>query len=112
MRYEMTARENIAVGRIEEVDNLPLLHMAAKKSMADEVIGRLQKEYDQMLGRRFDGGVDRSGGEWQKEALARTYLRDAQVRSLCGPTAAPGARSECELRQRYAALTTREMALV
>src|SRR3984893_12045683 len=97
MRYEMTARENIAVGRIEEVDNLPLLQMAAQKSMADEVIARLQKEYEQMLGRRFDGGVDLSGGEWQKVALARAYLRDAQVLILDEPTAALDARSEYEV---------------
>jgi ATP-binding cassette subfamily B protein len=111
MRYEMTARENIAVGRIEEVDNLPLLQMAAQKSMADEVIGRLQKEYEQMLGRRFEGGVDLSGGEWQKVALARAYLRDAQVLILDEPTAALDARSEYEVFQRFAELTTDKMAL-
>src|SRR5207244_7306511 len=66
MRYEMTARENIAVGRIEEIENLPLLRLSAQKSMADEVIAKLDREYEQMLGRRFDGGVDLSGGEWQK----------------------------------------------
>jgi ATP-binding cassette subfamily B protein len=111
MRYEMTARENIAVGRIEEVDNLPLLQMAAQKSMADEVIARLQKEYEQMLGRRFDGGVDLSGGEWQKVALARAYLRDAQVLILDEPTSALDARSEYEVFQRFAELTTDKMAL-
>jgi ATP-binding cassette, subfamily B, bacterial len=111
MRYEMTARENIAVGRIEEVDNLPLLQIAAQKSMADEVIARLQKEYEQMLGRRFDGGVDLSGGEWQKVALARAYLRDAQVLILDEPTAALDARSEYEVFQRFAELTTDKMAL-
>src|SRR5437879_8345202 len=56
MRYEMTARENIAVGRIEEINNMPLLDLAAQKSMADEVVAKLQQGYDQMLGRRFDGG--------------------------------------------------------
>jgi ATP-binding cassette subfamily B protein len=111
MRYEMTARENIAVGRIEEVDNLPLLQRAAQKSMADEVIARLQKEYAQMLGRRFDGGVDLSGGEWQKVALARAYLRDAQVLILDEPTAALDARSEYEVFQRFAELTMGKMAL-
>jgi ATP-binding cassette subfamily B protein len=111
MRYEMTARENIAVGRIEEVDNLPLLRQAAQKSMADEVVGRLQKKYEQMLGRRFDGGVDLSGGEWQKVALARAYLRDAQVLILDEPTAALDARSEYEVFQRFAELTMGKMAL-
>ncbi len=111
MRYEMTARENIAIGRIEEIDNLGLLKASAHKSMADEVIGRLGRGFDQMLGRRFEGGVDLSGGEWQKVALARAYLRDAQVLILDEPTAALDARSEFEVFQRFAELTTGKMAL-
>jgi ATP-binding cassette subfamily B protein len=111
MRYEMTARENIAVGRIEEMDNLPLLHQAAEKSMADEVISRLSGQYDQMLGRRFDGGVDLSGGEWQKVALARAYLRNAQLLVLDEPTAALDARSEFQVFQRFSELTAGKMAL-
>ena len=111
MRYEMTAHENIAVGRIEEIDNLPLLRSAAEKSMADEVIAKLPRHYEQMLGRRFDGGVDLSGGEWQKVALARAYLRDAQLLILDEPTAALDARSEFEVFQRFAELTNGKMAL-
>jgi ATP-binding cassette subfamily B protein len=111
MRYEMTARENIAVGQIDQINNLPLLQRAADKSMADEVIGRLPREYDQMLGRRFAGGVDLSGGEWQKVALARAYLRDAQVLILDEPTAALDARSEFEVFQRFAELTAGKTAL-
>src|SRR5580704_991278 len=111
MRYEMTARENIAVGRIEQLDDLPGLLKSAQKSMADEVIGRLPRGYEQMLGRRFDGGVDLSGGEWQKVALARAYLRDAQILILDEPTAALDARSEYEVFQRFAELTAGKMAL-
>ncbi len=111
MRYEMTARENIAVGRIDEIDNLPLLKTAAYKSMANEVIERLPRDYDQMLGRRFENGVDLSGGEWQKIALARAYLRDAQVLILDEPTAALDARSEFEVFQRFAELTAGKSAL-
>lgn len=111
MRYEMTARENIAVGRIEEIDNLDLLKDAAQKSMADQTIGRLSLGYDQMLGRRFDQGVDLSGGEWQKVALARAYLRDAQLLILDEPTAALDARSEFEVFHRFAELTAGKMAL-
>ncbi len=111
MRYEMTAHENIAVGRIEEIDNLSLLRAAAEKSMADEVIAKLPRHYEQMLGRRFDGGVDLSGGEWQKVALARAYLRDAQLLILDEPTAALDARSEFEVFQRFAELTSGKMAL-
>lgn len=66
MRYEMTALENIAVGRVEAIGDLDLLKGAARKSMADQTIERLPLGYDQMLGRRFEQGVDLSGGEWQK----------------------------------------------
>jgi ATP-binding cassette subfamily B protein len=111
MRYEMTARENIAVGRIEEIDDLKLLETAASKSMADAVIAKLPGGYDQMLGRRFETGVDLSGGEWQKVALARAYLRDAQLLILDEPTAALDARSEFEVFQRFAELTAGKMAL-
>jgi ATP-binding cassette subfamily B protein len=111
MRYEMTARENIAVGRIDEINNLPLLRAAADKSMANEVIARLPRDYEQMLGRRFDQGVDLSGGEWQKVALARAYLREAQVLILDEPTAALDARSEFEVFHRFAELTAGKTAL-
>jgi ATP-binding cassette, subfamily B, bacterial len=111
MRYEMTARENVAVGRVEEIDNLELLRHASQKSMADEVIERLPLGYNQMLGRRFDLGVDLSGGEWQKVALARAYLRDAQLLILDEPTAALDARSEFEVFRRFSELTSGKMAL-
>jgi len=111
MRYEMTARENVAVGRIEEINNLDLLRIAASKSMAEDVIGRLPGSYEQMLGRRFEQGVDLSGGEWQKVALARAYLRDAQLLILDEPTAALDARSEFEVFRRFSELTAGKMAL-
>ena len=111
MRYEMTARENIAVGKIEDLNDLPALKAAAKKSLADEVIARVGGGFDQMLGRRFEGGVDLSGGEWQKLALARAYLRDAQLLVLDEPTAALDARSEYQVFQRFAELTSGKMAL-
>jgi len=111
MRYEMTALENIAVGRVEAIGDLDLLKSAARKSMADQTIERLPLGYDQMLGRRFEQGVDLSGGEWQKVALARAYLRDAQLLILDEPTAALDARSEFEVFRRFAELTTGKMAL-
>lgn len=111
MRYEMTARENIAVGRIEDLQNVSLLQSAAQKSLADQVVAKLPHHYEQMLGRRFDGGVDLSGGEWQKVALARAYLRDAQLLILDEPTAALDAKSEFEVFQRFAELTMGKMAL-
>ena len=112
MRYEMTARENIAVGRIEVPHAPQEIEYAAEKSLAAGVIAKLEGGYDQMLGRRFEGGVDLSGGEWQKLALARAYLRDAQLLILDEPTAALDARSEMEVFQRFAELTEGKMALL
>lgn len=111
MRYEMTARENIAVGKIDELEDLETIQYAAEKSLANEVIAKLHSGYEQMLGRRFDGGVDLSGGEWQKLALARAYLRNSQLLILDEPTAALDARSEFEVFQRFAELTAGKMAL-
>jgi ATP-binding cassette subfamily B protein len=112
MRYEMTARENIAIGRIE-VDHAPgEIEYAADKSLASGVVAKLRGGYDQMLGRRFEGGVDLSGGEWQKMALARAYLRDAQLLILDEPTASLDARSELEVFERFAELTSSKMALL
>ena len=111
MRYEMTARENIAVGRIERLSDLDSIKAAAEKSLADGVIERLAGKYEQMLGRRFEGGVDLSGGEWQKLALARAYLREAQVLILDEPTAALDARAEYEVFERFNELTSDKMAL-
>jgi ATP-binding cassette subfamily B protein len=112
MRYEMTARENIAVGRIERPHTEEEIVYSAQKSLADGVIAKLAGSYDQMLGRRFETGVDLSGGEWQKIALARAYLRDAQLLILDEPTAALDAKSELEVFERFAELTTGKMALL
>jgi len=112
MRYEMTARENIAVGRVEVSHTANEIEHAAEKSLAAGVVARLGGGYDQMLGRRFEGGVDLSGGEWQKLALARAYLRDAQLLILDEPTAALDARSELEVFERFAELTQGKMALL
>ncbi len=111
MRYEMTARQNIAVGRLD-ADVNGAVPAAARKSLAHQVVERLPLGYDQLLGRRFEGGVDLSGGEWQKMALARAYLRDAQLLILDEPTAALDARSEYEVFQRFADLTEGKTALL
>jgi ATP-binding cassette, subfamily B, bacterial len=112
MRYEMTARENIAVGRIDHEHQQSEIDDAAHKSLADTVVSKLAGGYDQILGRRFEGGVELSGGEWQKMALARAYLRDAQLLILDEPTAALDARSELEVFERFAELTEGKMALL
>jgi ATP-binding cassette subfamily B protein len=105
MRYDLTARENIAVGRIDLLHEDASLRFAARQSRANEVIAKLPNDLDQMLGRRFEGGVDLSGGEWQKFAIARAYLREAQVLILDEPTSALDAAAELEVFERFAELT-------
>ncbi|MBI2815500.1 MAG: ABC transporter ATP-binding protein [Acidobacteria bacterium] len=112
MKYEMKASTNIAVGRIEQMHDLDTIRIAALKSLAEPVIQKLPKAYDQVLGCRFEGGLDLSGGEWQKIALARAYLRDAQLLILDEPTAALDARSEHQVFQRFAELTEGKTALL
>jgi len=112
MKYELTSSENIAIGRIEKRNNLIPIRAAAVRSLADEVIQELPNHYDQRLGCRFEGGVDLSGGEWQRIALARAYLRDAQLLILDEPTASLDARSEHEVFRRFAELTEGKMSLV
>jgi len=112
MRYDLTATENIAMGRIEERNNTFRIRAAAQKSLAEDVIRKLPKGYEQLLGCRFDGGTDLSGGEWQKLALARAYLREAQVLVLDEPTASLDARSEHEVFERFAELTRGKMSML
>jgi ATP-binding cassette subfamily B protein len=111
-RYDFTFRENIAVGDIAQLEDAPAIHAAAERSLADSVAARLKGGYDQLLGRRFEGGVDLSGGEWQKIALARAYLRNSELLILDEPTAALDARAEYEVFQRFAELTVGRMAVL
>ncbi|HEY4206842.1 MAG TPA: ABC transporter ATP-binding protein [Puia sp.] len=112
LRYQMTFSQNIAVGNILQVDNRPLIEEAARHSLADKLAGNLPGHYDQALGRRFHQGVELSGGEWQKVALARAYMREAQLLILDEPTAALDARAEYEVFQRFADLTRGKTALL
>ncbi len=112
VRYDFVLRENIAVGNIAERENAPVIEGAAARSLADSVVGRVAGGYDQMLGRRFEDGVDLSGGEWQKVALARAYMRDAQLLILDEPTAALDARAEYEVFLRFSELTRGKMAVL
>lgn len=112
VRYDFLLKENIAVGDIARREDEPMIESAAQRSLADTVAARLPGRYGQMLGKRFEGGVDLSGGEWQKVALARAYMRDAQLLILDEPTAALDARAEYEVFLRFAELTAGRMAVL
>jgi ATP-binding cassette subfamily B protein len=112
VRFQLSAGENIAIGRIEARAEAPRIISAAQQSLADTVIDELPDGYDQRLGRRFEGGVDLSGGQWQKIALGRAYMREAQLLILDEPTAALDARAEYEVFQRFAELTEGKSAVL
>jgi ATP-binding cassette subfamily B protein len=98
--YQFSARENIGVGRVERLDDAPAITNAATKSGASTVIEGLPQGYDTVLGKWFDGGVNLSGGEWQKVALGRAFMREAQILILDEPSAALDAKAEYELFSR------------
>ena len=112
VRYHLSAGENIGVGRIEAMEDDARIREAARRAMADELIAALPQGYDQVIGRRFKNGVDLSGGQWQKLAIARAYMRDAQVMILDEPTAALDARAEFEVFQRFKELSHRRTAVL
>ena len=112
MRYHLSAADNIGVGQIDAMNDGARIREAARRAMADEVIEGLPLGYDQLIGRRFKTGVDLSGGQWQKIAIARAYMRDAQVMILDEPTAALDARSEFEVFQRFKELSSDRTAVL
>ncbi|MEJ7759759.1 MAG: ABC transporter ATP-binding protein [Gemmatimonadaceae bacterium] len=120
VRYDMRFDENIGVGEIESVRAQlgngnavpPSIEAAATNSLAASLLPRFPLGFQQMLGRRFEQGVDLSGGEWQKIALARAYMRDAQVLILDEPTAALDARAEYEVFVRFSELVAGRMAIL
>lgn len=112
VHYNLTAGENIAVGRIAARGDAARIVQAAERAQADEVVGRLRGGYDQMIGKRFRNGVELSGGEWQKIAIARAYMREADVLILDEPTAALDARAEFEVFQRFKELSRDKTAIL
>jgi ATP-binding cassette subfamily B protein len=112
LRYQMTFAQNIAVGNINKIDDRELIERSARQSLADKLAVKLPGGYDQQLGKRFADGVELSGGEWQKVALARAYMRDAQLLILDEPTSALDARAEYEVFQRFAELTKGRSAIL
>lgn len=111
IRYDLPVRENIGAGNIGKMEDDDALIEASEKSNLGAILNRLPNGLDQMLGRRFEGGVDLSGGEWQRVALARAYLKDAQILILDEPTAALDPMAEAEMFEQFAQLTKNRMAL-
>ncbi|MGG6342462.1 ABC transporter ATP-binding protein [Stenotrophomonas indicatrix] len=112
VRYNLSAGENIGVGQVEAMDDRARITDAARRGMAEEVIAALHGGYDQQIGRRFKQGVDLSGGQWQKIAIARAWMRDAQLMILDEPTAALDARAEFEVFQRFRELADNRTAVL
>jgi ATP-binding cassette subfamily B protein len=112
VKFELTLRENIAMGEIKEIENQPRIDGAAEKSLANQVIESLPMGYDQPLGKRFKMGKDLSGGQWQKVAIARAYMKDANVLILDEPTSALDARAETEAFDRFIQLTVGKTAVI
>ena len=112
IRYSFSARDNIGVGRVEARRDQHRIDLAAEQSLADGVIARLPKGYDQQLGRLFRQGRDLSGGEWQKIAIARAYMRDAELIILDEPTAALDAKAEAEVFARFKSLAAGKTAVI
>lgn len=112
LRYQLSFAQNIAVGNIDELNNRALIEQSAEKSLASSLAQKLPNQYDQALGRRFNNGVELSGGEWQKVALARAYMKEAQLLILDEPTSALDARAEYEVFQRFAELTKGKTAVL
>ncbi|MCB0433885.1 MAG: ATP-binding cassette domain-containing protein, partial [Mangrovimonas sp.] len=111
-KYEFTVKENIAIGDIDELGNQPKIETAAQLSLANEVISELKKGYDQQLGKRFSNGMELSGGQWQKIALARAYMKDADVMILDEPTSALDAKAESEVFERFIGLTKGKTSII
>ena len=111
-KYEFTVRENIAIGDIKEINNQAKIENAAELSLANEVVSELKKGYDQQLGKRFAKGQELSGGQWQKVALARAYMKDAKVMILDEPTSALDAKAESEVFDRFIGLTKDKTSII
>ncbi|HEU4329127.1 MAG TPA: ABC transporter ATP-binding protein [Roseiflexaceae bacterium] len=112
VRYHTTLQENIGFGQIDALDDLTRIDRAAERGGADELIGKLPDGYQTMLGAWFEKGHELSGGQWQKIALSRAFMRDGEVLVLDEPTSALDAEREYEIFQRFRELTEGKIALL
>ena len=112
VQYHLTARENIGFGQVEALENRAQVVAAAQKGGAHPIIERLPEGYEAWLGRRWEKGHELSGGEWQKVALSRAFMRDAEVLALDEPTASLDAEAEYQVFQRFGELTAGKIAVL
>ncbi|HLL61206.1 MAG TPA: ABC transporter ATP-binding protein, partial [Candidatus Nitrosocosmicus sp.] len=97
IKYQFTFKENVYFGNLKENKNIELLKAAIEKSGANKYVEDLPNTYDQVVGKMFDNGIDLSGGQWQKLALARAFFRNAPILILDEPTSAIDAKAEFEI---------------
>ncbi len=112
VRYHLPLSENIGLGSVEHLEDLARIESSARKSGADEVAESLPHRYQTMLGRWFDSGHELSGGQWQKIALGRAFMRDAEVLILDEPTASLDAEAEYEIFRRFQELSEGKIVLL
>ena len=112
VHYNLPIRDNIAAGKITARDDISRISNAAKRSQAHDLIENLPHGYEQMIGKHFQNGLELSGGEWQKVAIARAYMREADVLILDEPTAALDARAEFEVFKRFKELSMGRIAIL
>jgi ATP-binding cassette subfamily B protein len=112
VRYQFTVRENIGFGQVDAADDLARVKNAADRGGASPIIENLPQGYDTMLGRRWEKGQELSGGQWQKIALARAFMRKAEVLVLDEPTSALDAEAEYEVFRRFGELVEGRIAVL
>ena len=112
VRYQFSVRENIGFGQIEDIDDMQRIENAAERGGADEVVDELPLGYETVLGRRWERGQELSGGQWQKIALSRAFMRKAEVLILDEPTSALDAEAEYEIFLRFRELMAGRIAVL
>ena len=112
VRYDLSVKENIGIGQIDRLDDLERIMLAARKSDAEKMIRRFPRGLDTVLGKTFEDGVDLSGGEWQKIALSRAFMRDTSILILDEPTSSLDARAEYEVFRKFAELSEGKTTII
>lgn len=111
-KFQLTLRENLALGNLPNIEDFEAIEKAAKKSLVSDFAESLPNKYDSLLGKQFEGGTELSGGQWQRIALGRAFMRDAPIMILDEPTASLDVNAEAEFHRQIRALTKDKTTLV